>query len=55
MILDPKGETVARAETKGSAAVATVDLNKRFEWQWLGEMRGRFFRELRSDIPQVRP
>jgi predicted amidohydrolase len=55
MVLDPKGETLAMAYTVGSAAVATVDLNRRYEWEWLGEMRGRYMRELRLDVPMKRP
>jgi predicted amidohydrolase len=55
MVLDPKGETLAVASTVGSAAVATVDLNRRYEWEWLGEMRGRYMRELRLDVPMKRP
>jgi len=32
-------------------ALATIDLNRRYVDQWLGDMRGRFFRELRGDTP----
>jgi predicted amidohydrolase len=55
MVLDPKGEALASTETYGSAALATIDLNRRYEWEWLGEMRGRFQRELRLDVPVARP
>jgi predicted amidohydrolase len=55
LILDPKGETLAASEVNGSVATATVDLNRRYEWEWLGEMRGRFMREVRLDVPVHRP
>jgi predicted amidohydrolase len=55
MILDPKGETLATSEVNGSIAVADLDLNRRYTWQWLGEMRGRFMREVRLDVPVRRP
>jgi predicted amidohydrolase len=55
MVVDPKGETLASTDTNGTAALATIDLNRRYEWEWLGEMRGRFHRELRLDVPVTRP
>jgi predicted amidohydrolase len=55
LILDPQGETLAATETNGAVALATVDLNRRYPWQWLGDMRGRFMRELRLDLPVTRP
>jgi predicted amidohydrolase len=55
LILDPKGETIAASETDGTAAIATIDLNRRYEWEWLGDMRGRFMREVRLDVPVQRP
>jgi predicted amidohydrolase len=51
MVLDPKGETLATTSADGTAAVASVDLNRRYTWEWLGEMRGRYMRELRPHIP----
>jgi hypothetical protein len=53
--LDPNGESVARAPQRGAAALATLDLNRRYEDKWLGEMRERFMKELRLDIPVRRP
>jgi predicted amidohydrolase len=51
-ILDPDGETLAIApDASGSVAHATIDLNRRYEEEWLGDMRGRFFHELRLDVP----
>jgi predicted amidohydrolase len=50
-IIDPNGEVLADAREQGSVALATLDLNKRHADQWLGEMRGRFHKELRLDVP----
>ena len=50
-ILDPDGELLAVAPERGSAAVATLDLSRRYVDSWLGDMRGRFFKELRLDVP----
>ncbi len=54
-ILAPDGETVASAPERGKAAIATIDLNRRYVDKWLGHMRGRFMRELRLDVPIRRP
>ena len=50
-ILNPDGEEIAIAREQGSIASATVDLNRRYADEWLGDMRGRFFHELRTDVP----
>jgi predicted amidohydrolase len=55
LVLDPKGEVQAAATKQGTAAVATVDLNRRYEWLYLGNMRERFMKELRVDVPVKRP
>lgn len=49
-ILDPDGEMLAIARENGSAAVATVDLNRRYMDTWLGDMRERFMKEVRLDV-----
>jgi predicted amidohydrolase len=54
LVYDPDGETLARSEQDGSIAFATIDLSRRYADKWLGEMRGRFHRELRGDT-QVEP
>jgi len=54
-ILDPEGRTVAAAPQRGQAAIAELDLNRRWVDKWLGWMRGRFMKELRLDIPVRRP
>jgi predicted amidohydrolase len=51
LIYDPDGETLARSEEDGTVVSATIDLNRRYVDKWLGEMRGRFFKELRGDTP----
>ena len=50
LLIDPDGETLARTEQDGEIASATIDLNKRYVDPWLGDMRARFYRELRGDI-----
>lgn len=49
-IMDPDGEIVAAAPNRGQAAVAVIDLNRRYADRWLGDMRARFMKELRLDI-----
>ncbi|MCC6857389.1 MAG: carbon-nitrogen hydrolase family protein [Bryobacterales bacterium] len=49
-VLDPNGEILAQAAEQGRAATATIDLNKRYLDEWLGDMRGRFMKELRTDL-----
>jgi predicted amidohydrolase len=50
-IIDPHGEVIANAPERGTFAVATLDLNKRYVDPWLGEMKDRFQKELRLDVP----
>lgn len=54
-ILDPNGEVIASAGERGTAAVTTIDLNRRYLDPWLGDMRGRFMKELRLDVPVTAP
>lgn len=49
-VMDPDGELVALAREQGAAATATIDLNRRYVDKWLGDMRGRFMKELRTDV-----
>ncbi len=53
-IVDPDGKTVASAPEKPGVAVAEIDLNHRYTEPWLGNMRDRFFHELRADVPLTR-
>ncbi len=57
VILDPEGEQVASAKEEGAAAIATIDLNRRYKSPLvnLGVMRERIVRELHADIPVKRP
>ena len=55
LVMDPAGEILARTEEDGNVATATIDLGRRYADPWLGEMRGRFFRELRGDLPTDPP
>ncbi len=50
LILDPDGETQAIAKDSGTVAIAKIDLNRRYDDQWLGNMRERFMKELRLDV-----
>jgi predicted amidohydrolase len=54
LILDPNGETQAAASDNGTVAIAKVDLNRRYDDPWLGNMRERFMKELRLDVPVKR-
>jgi predicted amidohydrolase len=53
-IVDPDGKTMASAHGKPGVAVAEIDLNHRYTEPWLGNMRDRFFFELRADVPLTR-
>ncbi len=49
-VVDPAGETQALSTKDGTAALATIDLNRRYTDPWLGDMRGRFMKEMRVDL-----
>jgi predicted amidohydrolase len=49
-VMDPDGEILALARENGSLATATIDLNRTYADKWLGDMRGRFHKELRTDV-----
>ncbi len=53
-ILDPNGKQIALAPEIGTAAIATIDLNKRYLDPWLGDMRARTIKEYRGDVPILR-
>jgi predicted amidohydrolase len=52
-IVDPLGAVVAQAGDgqQPGIALAEIDLNRRYVDPWLGNMRARFFHELRTDLP----
>ena len=52
-ILDPLGAVVAEAPRRGTAAIATIDLNQRYSQEWLGNMRPRFKQEIRLEVPML--
>jgi predicted amidohydrolase len=54
-ILDPDGEILAQAHDRGTAAIATIDLEKRYVHPHRGNMRQRYVKELRLDIPAGEP
>lgn len=54
-ILDPDGKLLADATDQGSVAFATIDLARRYTDDWLGDMRGRFMKELRLDVKVAHP
>jgi hypothetical protein len=49
------GEAQAAASQNGTVAVARIDLNRRYDDALLGNMRERFTKELRLDVPMKRP
>jgi len=53
-IVDPDGEVVAKADAMPGIAAADIDLSRRYTDEWLGNMRDRFFQELRTDVPVTR-
>ena len=52
---DPDGEILAQAHDRGTAAIATIDLAKRYVHPHRGDMRQRYVKELRLDIPAGEP
>ncbi len=54
-VMDPDGVRVAQAAQRGEAAVATIDLERRYTDPWLGDMRTRRLKELRLDVPTPAP
>jgi len=53
-IMDPQGEILVKATENGTAAVGTIDLSRPYVEKWLGNMRERFMKELRVDLPVER-
>lgn len=50
-VYNPLGEALHRTKESGVFKTVSVDLNQRFIEPWLGDMRGRFHKELRTDVP----
>lgn len=55
LILDPDGNEMAKAVDNGSVAFATIDLNRSYADEWLGDMRTRRLKEIRADVPLPTP
>jgi predicted amidohydrolase len=49
-VMDPEGVRVSEAKDRGTVAVATLDLNRRYLEPWLGDMHARRQKELRLDV-----
>jgi predicted amidohydrolase len=49
-IMDPDGQRIAEAAGRGTAAISTVDLSKRYLHPGLGDMRARRMKEFRGDV-----
>lgn len=54
-IMDPAGERLSVAQKQGTAAIASIDLNKRYLDPFLGDMHGRRMKELRLDVQPALP
>jgi len=54
-IMDPDGERLSVAQNRGTAAIATIDLNRRYLEKYLGDMHGRRMKELRLDVKPPLP
>jgi len=49
-VIDPKGNILHETNESGVFKVIPVNLNDRCIKPWLGDMRARFFKEIRSDV-----
>lgn len=49
-IINPRGEFIATADQGHPIAMAEINLDQTFPDIWLGDMRGRFYAERRSDL-----
>jgi predicted amidohydrolase len=54
-VMDPEGEILSLAQQQGTAAITTIDLNKRYWHPQLGDMRNRRPKEMRLDIKPSLP
>jgi predicted amidohydrolase len=54
-VINPLGEALHATKESGVVKVVPVDLAQRYVEPWLGEMRGRFHKELRWDVPIPEP
>lgn len=49
-VMDPEGRRLAEAPKRGKAAIATIDLNRRYLYQGLWDWKNRRPREYRPDV-----
>lgn len=54
-IVDPAGEVRAEATREKPVALAELDLEKRIVQPWLGDMKTRWHKERRADLPMEAP
>jgi len=54
-VMDPNGERLSEAREQSTAAVATIDLNRRYLDSHLGDMRTRRWKEQRTDVAEPLP
>jgi predicted amidohydrolase len=54
-VMDRNGELLSTTRQDGTAAMATIDLAKRYDNPLLGNMRDRMMKELRLDIKPPLP
>lgn len=50
-LINPKGEVLHETKEYGTLKTVEIDLNERCVKPWLGDMRARFFKEIRWDVP----
>lgn len=50
-IINPLGEILSQATQDGTVATVTLDLERRYPLQYLGDVRTRRLKESRSDVP----
>ena len=55
LILDPNAGQQAIATENGTAAIATIDLSRRYDQPGLGNVRERMMREMQVQVPIKRP
>lgn len=52
-VYDPTGDRLGHSEADGTVVLVKIDLSRRYVDPWLGDMRGRFHKELRADVKVI--
>jgi predicted amidohydrolase len=52
-VIDPNGEALHETRQSGVMKTVPINLSQRFLDPWLGDMRARFHKEIRWDVPIV--